>query len=58
MFRRVIGEGGEYTAMHMTTVIEVTLIGIEFADQLVLVGLRNADPEMCRHTGTGEDRGH
>ncbi len=33
-------------------------IDIEFADQLVLVGVGNADAEVFRHTGMGGGRGH
>src|ERR1700730_17708579 len=36
----------------------MTVIDIEFADQLILVGVGNADAEVPRHTGTSGDRGH
>ncbi len=44
--------------MHMAAVVEMTVIDIEFADQLVIVGVGNADAEVFRHTGTGGGRGH
>ena len=39
--------------MHMAAVVEMTVIDIEFADQLILVGLGNSDAEVSRHTGMG-----
>ena len=44
--------------MHTAAVVEMTVIHIELADQLILVGFGNADAEMFRHTGTGGGRGH
>src|ERR1700730_3618679 len=44
--------------MHMAAVIEMTVIRIEFADQLVLVGVGDADAEVSRHTGSGRGRSH
>jgi hypothetical protein len=44
--------------MHMAAVVEMTLIDIEFAGQLILVCVGNADAEVSRHTGTGGGRGH
>ena len=41
-------------AVHMPAVVEMTVIGIEFADQLILVGVGNADAEVFRHTGYGQ----
>jgi hypothetical protein len=38
--------------------VEMTIVDIEFADQLILVGVGNADAEMSRHTGMGGGRGH
>jgi hypothetical protein len=46
------------TAMHVTAVAEMTAIDIEFADQLIRVGVGNANAEMFRHTGTDGGRGH
>jgi hypothetical protein len=46
------------TAMHMAAVVEMTVIDIEFADQLIPVGVGNADAEVFRHTGMGGGRGH
>ena len=54
----IIGERGQCTAMHMAAVVEMTVINIEFADQLVLVGVGNAYAEMFRHTGTDGGGGH
>ena len=36
--------------MHMAAVVEMTVIDIEFAGQLVLVGLGNADAEVMIQT--------
>jgi len=36
----------------------MTVIDIEFADQLIPVGVGNADAEVFGHTGTGGGRGH
>src|SRR3984893_3980466 len=44
--------------MHMAAVVEMTVIDIEFADQLILVGVGNADAEVSRHTGSGRGRSH
>jgi len=55
---QIIGERRQRTAMHMAAVVEMTVIDIEFADQLILVGVSNADAEVFRHTGTGRSRGH
>jgi hypothetical protein len=54
----IIGERRQRTAMHMAAVVEMTVIDIEFADQLILVGVGNADAEVFRHTGMGGGRGH
>jgi hypothetical protein len=54
----IIGERRQRTAMHMAAVVEMTVIDIEFADQLILLSVGNADAEMFRHTGTGGGRGH
>ena len=54
----IVGERRQRTAMHMTAVVEMTVIGIEFADQLILVGVGNADAEVARHAGTLGSRGH
>ena len=54
----IIGERRQRTAMHMAAVVEMTVIDIEFADQLILVGVGNADAEVSRHTGMGGGRGH
>jgi hypothetical protein len=37
--------------MHMAATVEMPMIGIEFADQLVLIGFGDADTEMLRHPG-------
>ena len=37
----------------VAAVVETTVIDIEFADQLILVGLGNSDAEVFRHAGTG-----
>jgi len=42
----------------VAAVVETTVIDIEFADQLILVGLGNSDAEVFRHAGTGRSRGH
>jgi hypothetical protein len=39
----IIGERRQRTAMHMAAVVQMTVIDIEFADQLILVGLGNSD---------------
>jgi hypothetical protein len=44
--------------MHVAAVVEMTVIDIEFADELVLVGIGNPDAEVPRHTGTRRGRGH
>jgi hypothetical protein len=44
--------------MHMAAVVEMTVIDIEFADQLILGGVGNAYAEVFRHTGMGGGRGH
>ena len=44
--------------MHVAAVVEMTVIDIEFADQLILGGVGNAYAEVFRHTGTGGGRGH
>jgi hypothetical protein len=54
----IIGERRQSTAMHMAAVVEMTVIDIEFADQLIPVGVGNADAEVFRHTETGGGRGH
>ena len=54
----IIGERRQRTAMHMAAVVEMTVIDIELADQLILVGVSNADAEVFRHTGMGGGRGH
>jgi hypothetical protein len=54
----IIGERRQCTTMHMAAVVEMTVIDIEFTDQLILVGVGNADAEMSRHTGMGGGRGH
>ena len=54
----IIGERRQRTTMHMAAVVEMTVIDIEFADQLILVGLGNSDAEVLRHTGMGGGRGH
>jgi hypothetical protein len=48
----IVGERRQRTAMNMAAVVEMTVIHIEFADQLILVGVGNADAEVSRHTGT------
>jgi hypothetical protein len=53
----IVGERRQRAAMHMAAVVEMTVIDIEFADQLILVGVSNADAEVFRHTGTGRSRG-
>ena len=58
MSHEVIGERHQRAAMNMAAIIEMTVIDIEFADQLILVGVGNADAEVGRHTGTCEGRGH
>src|SRR6201993_38600 len=55
---KIIGERRQRTAMHMAAVVEMTVIDIEFADQLILVGVGNGDAEVFRHTGTGGGSGH
>jgi hypothetical protein len=55
---QIIGERRQRTAMHMAAVVEMTVIDIEFADQLILVGVGNADAEVSRHTGASRGRGH
>jgi hypothetical protein len=42
----IVGKRRQRAAMHMTAVVEMTVIGIEFADQLILVGVDNADAEV------------
>ena len=54
----IVSERRQRAAMHMAAVVEMAVIGIEFADQLILVGVGNADTEVSRHTGTGGGRGH
>jgi hypothetical protein len=54
----IIGERRQRAAMDMAAVVEMTVIDIEFADQLILGGIGNADAEVFRHTGTGGGRGH
>src|ERR1700730_10483664 len=54
----IIRERRQRPAMHMAAVVQMTIIDIEFADQLVLVGVGNADAEVFRHTGMGGGRGH
>ena len=39
--------------MNMAAVVAVTVIHIEFADQLIPVGVGIADAKVSRHTGTG-----
>ena len=58
MSHEVIGERHQRAAMNMAAIIEMTVIDIEFADELVLVGVRYADAEVCRHTGTCGGRSH
>ena len=53
---QIIGERRQRTAMDMAAVVEMTVIDIEFADQLILVGVGNADAEVFRHTGMGGGR--
>ena len=36
-------------AVHMPAVVEMTVIDIEVADQLILGGVGNADAEVFRH---------
>src|SRR5437868_13370918 len=52
----IIGERRQRTTMHMAAVVEMTVIDIEFADQLILGGVDNADAEVFRHTETGGGR--
>ena len=54
----IVGERRQRTAMHMAAIVEMTVIDIEFADQLILVGVGNAYAEVSRHTGTGGGRSH
>ena len=54
----IIGERRQRTTMHMAAVVDMTVIDIEFAYQLILVGVGNSDAEMFRHTGMGGGRGH
>ena len=54
----IVGECRQRTAMNMAAVVEMTVIHIEFADELILVGLSNADAEVPGHTGTVRVRGH
>src|SRR5271163_3546148 len=54
----IVGERCQRTAMHMAAVVEMTIIDIEFAYELILVSVGNADAEVSRHTGTGRSRGH
>jgi hypothetical protein len=54
----IIGERRQSTAMHMAAVVEMTVVDIEFADQLIPVGVGNADAEVFRHTGMGGGRDH
>jgi hypothetical protein len=42
----------------MTAVVEMTVIDIGFADQLILVGVGNAYAEVFPHTGTGGGGSH
>ena len=58
MSTKIIGESRQRATMHMAAVVEMTVIDIEFADELVLVGVGNADAKVSRHTGTGGGRGH
>jgi len=39
--------------MDVAAVVEMTVIRITDADQLILVGVGNADAEVSRHPGTG-----
>jgi hypothetical protein len=39
--------------MHVAAVVEMTVIDIEFADQLILGGVGNVYTEVFRHTGMG-----
>jgi hypothetical protein len=55
---KIVGERRQRTAMHMAAVVEMTVIDIEFVDQLILLSIGNADAEMFRHTGMGGGRGH
>src|SRR5271167_3606585 len=55
---KIVGERRQRTAMHMAAVVEMTIIDIEFAYELILVSVGNADAEVSRHTGTGRSRGH
>src|SRR6516164_11043435 len=54
----IVGERRQRPAMHTAAVVEMTVIHIELAYQLILVGFGNADAEMSRHTGAGGGRGH
>jgi hypothetical protein len=54
----IIGERRQRTAMHMAAVVEMTVIDIEFADQLILGGVGNSDAKMSRHAGTCMGNGH
>jgi len=42
----IIGKRRQCTTMHMAAVVEMTVINIEFADELVLVSVGNAG---CRN---------
>jgi hypothetical protein len=44
--------------MDIAAVVEMTVIDIEFTDQLILGGVGNADAKVFRHTRTGGGRGH
>src|SRR6516162_7932554 len=54
----IVRERRHRPAMHVAAVVEMTVIHIELAYELILVGFGNADAEMSRHTGTGGGRGH
>ena len=53
----IVGERRQRTAMNVAAFVEMTVIDIEFADQLILLSVGNADAEMFRHTGMGGGRG-
>jgi hypothetical protein len=55
---KIVGERRQRTAMNMAAVVEMTVIHIEFADQLIFAGVGDADAEMSRHTETGRGRSH